>query len=271
MRSKSGSEWAETDPGDNWGMDDRPALRMRPESSAMGPSRTRYIVSDIVRDMPYILTPAAATVMKRTRRYLTETRGASEEEGSPRYHVAPRGLLFFYALLSIGRKPMSGYALMRDIEDKTEGAWRPGPGAIYPTLKKLARLGYVRAKRKSGESPTLVSYEITAAGLRNIARAKEAMESSGERMRMMSSLFIDLMEPDDLVKFALNSFELQAELVRTITEAERSRLSDEDRLFVLRRYRLSLDRDLARAAASIRALEAGAGRGTGSAPRRQKR
>ncbi len=209
--------------------------------------------------------------MRRTRGYLTETRGVSDDEGSPRYHVAPRGLLFFYALMSIGRKPMSGYGLMREIEEKTEGAWRPGPGAIYPTLKKLAEQRYIRARRKTGEGPTQVSYVITAAGLRNIARAKKAMESSGERMRMMSSLFVDLMEPDDLVKFALNSFELQSGLVRTIVEAERSALKDEDRLFVLRRYKLNLDRELARAAASISALEGGLGREAEDETKRQRR
>jgi DNA-binding PadR family transcriptional regulator len=180
-------------------------------------------------------------------------------------------LLFFYALLSIGRKPMSGYDLMMEIGDKTDGAWRPGPGAVYPTLQRLAKLGYVRVRKKPGYGPTQVSYEITAAGLRNIANAKRAMESSGQRMRMMSSLFIDLMEPDDLVRFALNSFELQTGLVRTIVESEKSGMTLEDKLFVLRRYKLNLDRELARTAGSIRALEGRSGHETGAATIPQKR
>jgi len=193
--------------------------------------------------------------MRRTRGNPLDRDRATESGGSPRYHVAPRGLLFFYALLSIGKKPMSGYDLMVEIGDKTDGAWRPGPGAVYPTLQKLARLGYIRARKKSGYGPRQVSYEITSAGLRNIANAKKSMGSSGERMRMMSSLFIDLMDPDDLVRFALNSFELHTGVVRTIVESEKSRLSEEDRLFVLRQYKLNLDRELDRAAASISALE----------------
>ena len=47
----------------------------------------------------------------------------------------------FYALLSIARKPMRGYDLIREIEFKTEGAWRPGPGAVYPVLQKLVKEG----------------------------------------------------------------------------------------------------------------------------------
>jgi DNA-binding PadR family transcriptional regulator len=180
-------------------------------------------------------------------------------------------LLFFYSLLSIGRKPMSGYDLMREIEEKTAGAWRPGPGTVYPTLRKLARRGFVKGRKKPGSGPTQVSYEITPAGLRNIANAKKAMESSGERMRMMSSLFIDLMEPDDLVRFALNSIELQAGLVRTILESEKSGLGDEDKLFVLRRYRLNLDRELAHAVASIGALEGRSGHQGAAVASPQKR
>ncbi|HUK80493.1 MAG TPA: PadR family transcriptional regulator [Nitrososphaerales archaeon] len=193
--------------------------------------------------------------MRRAPAHPSEAGDVPDGEGPPRFHVAPRGLLFFYALLSIGKKPMSGYDLMREIEDKTEGAWRPGPGAVYPTLQKLVRQGYVKARKKSGVGPTQVSYEITPAGLRNIANAKRAMGSSGERMRMMSSLFIDLMEPDDLMKFALSSFELQSGLVRSIVESEKSGLSDEDRLFVLRRFRLNLDRELIRTNVTIGALE----------------
>jgi DNA-binding PadR family transcriptional regulator len=206
--------------------------------------------------------------MGRTTAHPSEVGGAIDEEGSPRFHVAPRGLLFFYALLSIGKKPMSGYDLMREIEDKTGGAWHPGPGAVYPTLQKLARQGYVRARKKPGVGPTQVSYEITPAGLRNIANAKRAMGSSGERMRMMSSLFIDLMEPDDLTKFALNSFEVQSGLVRTIVESEKSGLGDDDRLFILRRFKLSLDRELLRTAASISAIEGRLGSKTNSEPKR---
>ncbi len=180
-----------------------------------------------------------------------------ERLGGLRPHNAPRGLLHFYALLSIARKPMTGYDLIKEVEDKTEGAWRPGPGAVYPVLQKLGKAGYISPKKKSGAGPTQVQYEITPAGLKNIALAKKAMGSSTERLSMMSSLFLDLMEPDDLVRFALNSFELQAGLVRTIVESEKGGLTSEDRLFVLRQYRLNLERELGRAADSIKRLEAG--------------
>jgi DNA-binding PadR family transcriptional regulator len=146
---------------------------------------------------------------------------------------------------------------MKEIEFKTEGAWRPGPGAVYPVLQKLARDGLISVRKGAGDGPNHVVYEMTPAGLKKIAKVKKAMGPSSERMSMMSSLFVDLMEPDDLVRLALNSFELHTGLVRVVVDSEKSGLSDEDKLFVLRQYSLNLERELARATASIKELGGG--------------
>ena len=194
-------------------------------------------------------------VMQKGRR-ASPNRKVSElfANGSPQPHGAPRGLLHFYALLNIARKPMRGYDLMKEIEIKTEGAWRPGPGAVYPVLQKLVRQGYIKVKTKARGSPPQVLYEITPAGLENIANAKKMMRSSNERWDIMRQLFIDLMEPDDLVKFVLSSMELHMDLVHTLVESDKSALSDQDKLFILRQYRLNLERELVRAIASIKEI-----------------
>src|SRR3989454_929546 len=57
-----------------------------------------------------------------------------------RPHGAPRGLLMHYALYKIAQRPSHGYELLQDIESRTEGAWRPGAGSIYPMLKKMVDL-----------------------------------------------------------------------------------------------------------------------------------
>jgi DNA-binding PadR family transcriptional regulator len=189
----------------------------------------------------------------------------------PSPQSAPRGLLHFYALMSIARKPMRGYDLIREIETKTEGAWRPGPGAVYPTLRKLEREGYLSAKKRSKQGPAQVQYEITPAGLGRIADAKKMMRTSTERMRLMSSLFLDLMESDDLVRFVLSSFDLQTQLVRMIVDSEKGGLGDQDRLFVLRQYRLNLERESSRVSNLLTGLEGGRPGGSAAAvPRVRK-
>jgi DNA-binding PadR family transcriptional regulator len=193
--------------------------------------------------------------MNRARKAPSELPDSEGGVKAIRPQGAPRGLLHFYALLSIARKPMRGYDLIREIEVKTDGAWRPGPGAVYPVLQKLVKQRLVSVKKKPGDGSTQVLYEITPGGLDYIAASKKTMRTSTERMSLMSSLFVDLMESDDLVRFVLNSFDLQAQLLRMIVESDKSNLSDQDKLFVLRQYKLNLERELSRALASLKRLE----------------
>jgi DNA-binding PadR family transcriptional regulator len=193
----------------------------------------------------------------KARKLVSDRGGGENGPETLRPHSAPRGLLHFYALMSIARKPMRGYDLMKEIEVKTEGAWRPGPGAVYPVLQKLVRQGYVSVRKKSKGGPARIVYEITPAGLDRVIEAKKTMRTSTERMSMMSSLFLDLMESDDLVKFFLNSFDFLTQLVQMIVESDKSRLSDHDKLFVLRQYKLNLERESGRVSAWLRELEAG--------------
>ena len=167
-------------------------------------------------------------------------------------HSAPRGLLEVYSLLSIARGPMRGYDLIKEIEMKTDGAWRPGPGAVYPLLRKLAKQGDLTSRKSEEFGPSQVIYEITSQGLRRISAAKKVMKSYPARWKMVSSLFLDLLEPDDLVKLVLSLFEFQTEILRTILDS--SRAGREDKVFALRQYRLNLERELARADTSIRML-----------------
>ncbi|PTR25587.1 PadR family transcriptional regulator [Rhodococcus sp. OK519] len=45
---------------------------------------------------------------------------------------------------------MYGYQLMQTIADRTNGAWRPSAGAIYPTLQQLEDEGLVQTTAEGG-------------------------------------------------------------------------------------------------------------------------
>ena len=47
-------------------------------------------------------------------------------------------------------EPMHGYQLMQAIADRTGGAWRPSPGAIYPTIAQLEDEGLVAVYKDGG-------------------------------------------------------------------------------------------------------------------------
>lgn len=67
-------------------------------------------------------------------------------------------------LLVLGeRAPLHGYELIAELEERSEGRWRPSPGSMYPTLGRLESKGLiVGAIDEDGESKK--SYELTDEG-----------------------------------------------------------------------------------------------------------
>jgi len=74
----------------------------------------------------------------------------------------PRGLLRFLVLKLLMEKPMSGAEIVKEIEQETDGRWKPSPGSIYPLLASLQDEGYTI------ESPTeesgMKQYRLTDEG-----------------------------------------------------------------------------------------------------------
>ncbi len=54
----------------------------------------------------------------------------------------PRGYLRFQVLTMLREKSMSGSEIAEQIEQETEGEYRPGSGSLYPVLKKLHASGF---------------------------------------------------------------------------------------------------------------------------------
>ncbi|MBV8988737.1 MAG: helix-turn-helix transcriptional regulator [Solirubrobacterales bacterium] len=82
-----------------------------------------------------------------------------------------RGDVRVALLLLLAEEPRNGYQLMQEIEQRSEGSWRPSPGSVYPTLAQLEDEGLVRAAERDG----VRVFEITDHGRELIAgRGDEA-------------------------------------------------------------------------------------------------
>ncbi len=83
------------------------------------------------------------------------------------------------ALLQEG--PRNGYQIMAEIEQRSAGAWRPSPGAVYPALAQLADEGLVTDEKSDGRR----TYSLTDAGRAYVAanpeKARGAWESSQQQ------------------------------------------------------------------------------------------
>jgi DNA-binding PadR family transcriptional regulator len=83
------------------------------------------------------------------------------------------------ALLKDG--PRNGYQIMSEIEERSNGAWRPSPGAIYPALSQLADEGLIVGEESGGKR----TFRLTDAGReyveQNPEMARGAWESSEQQ------------------------------------------------------------------------------------------
>jgi DNA-binding PadR family transcriptional regulator len=63
---------------------------------------------------------------------------------------ARRGDVRAALLVLLAEEPRNGYGLMQEIEARSNGAWRPSPGSVYPALSQLEDEGLVRALQAGG-------------------------------------------------------------------------------------------------------------------------
>jgi DNA-binding PadR family transcriptional regulator len=72
----------------------------------------------------------------------------------------------FHLLLALADEDRHGYAIMRDIEDRTDGVVRVGPGMLYGSIKWLAADGFIEeaAARTKTEDERRKYYRLTPTG-----------------------------------------------------------------------------------------------------------
>jgi len=63
---------------------------------------------------------------------------------------ARRGDVRLALLRLLGEEPRNGYQLMKEIEERSEGVWRPSPGSVYPALAQLEDEGLIRSEEADG-------------------------------------------------------------------------------------------------------------------------
>jgi DNA-binding PadR family transcriptional regulator len=63
-------------------------------------------------------------------------------------------------LVLLDEEPRNGYALMQEIERRSDGVWRPSPGSVYPALSQLEDEGLVVQEETEGRK----SYRLTDDG-----------------------------------------------------------------------------------------------------------
>ena len=74
-------------------------------------------------------------------------------------------------LTLLSEEPMHGYQIMRELSERSGGAWRPSPGSVYPTLQQLEDEGLiVSAQSDAGKRV----FELTDAGRERVSASADS-------------------------------------------------------------------------------------------------
>ncbi len=86
--------------------------------------------------------------------------------GGPGGMRARRGDVRPAVLRLLAEAPMHGYQIIQELSARSDGAWNPSAGSVYPTLQQLADEGLVVAEETAGKKV----FSLTDDGLAAVAK-----------------------------------------------------------------------------------------------------
>ncbi len=129
--------------------------------------------------------------------------------GGPR---ARRGDVKAAVLALLDEKPMHGYEMIKEVEERSGGIWRPSAGSIYPTLQLLEETGLISGAESEGK--------------REFSLTDEGRQAAGERTGPLPWEEVNAGAGQDEVRLRESFFALRAaalQVGRAGTEDQRSR------------------------------------------------
>ncbi|MEU9843345.1 PadR family transcriptional regulator [Actinomadura sp. NPDC048032] len=90
-------------------------------------------------------------------------RGAKARKGNVRAAI----------LVLLAEEPRNGYQIIQEINERSDGAWKPSPGAVYPALQQLADEGLIAGHESGGRRTFRLTDEGRAYTEENAERLAE--------------------------------------------------------------------------------------------------
>jgi DNA-binding PadR family transcriptional regulator len=98
-----------------------------------------------------------------------------------------KGYMRIAFLILLSRKPCHGYEMMKEVEDRTKGFWKPTAGGVYPILQSLEQAGYIEGEWGPQKRKRKI-YHITESGKLILDRA---LLKHSQIAESMNNLFED--------------------------------------------------------------------------------
>jgi DNA-binding PadR family transcriptional regulator len=101
-----------------------------------------------------------------------------------------RGLLRLFVLRTLSTEPKSGYDILKEITEKTQGEWHPSKGTIYPILTELDKEGLIETVEEGARARR--AFRTTDEGMSHLTDAIERHRPSHRgRMDGRRLLFVE--------------------------------------------------------------------------------
>jgi DNA-binding PadR family transcriptional regulator len=91
---------------------------------------------------------------------------------------ARRGDVRAAILALLAEEPRNGYQLIQEIEERSDGEWRPSPGAVYPALQQLTDEGLIEAE----ESDCRRTFRLSESGRAYVDAHQDEVNAPWEAM-----------------------------------------------------------------------------------------
>jgi DNA-binding PadR family transcriptional regulator len=120
------------------------------------------------------------------------------------------------ALLALlTERPMHGYEMIQELDQRTGGAWRPSPGSVYPTLQLLEDEGLITSTADEGRK----QFRLTEAGQAEATAAAQDAPWNAFAAETINSWH-------DIREASMGAMNALRQVMRTGTEDQRARAAE---------------------------------------------
>ena len=124
---------------------------------------------------------------------------------------ARRGDIRTAALLLLNEESRNGYEIMQEVEERSDGVWRPSPGSVYPALAQLEDEGLIRSQELEGRK----LFALTDEGLAFVKERGEDKQAPWDQMS--GDVSAQAHELGKLIREVASAF---AQVIKTGSEAQ---------------------------------------------------
>jgi DNA-binding PadR family transcriptional regulator len=114
-----------------------------------------------------------------------------------------KGYIRIAVLILLNKKPHYGYEMMKALEERTSGFWKPTAGGIYPILRDLESSEYIKGEWDCNTRRKRKIYGITAEGKKIL---EHTLSKENRLVNTMSELLKEYMK--DVLDVEVNNTQL---------------------------------------------------------------